>query len=421
MANRSAQAWDVLARHLELSARLPEERQLEVEASTIKRVTGWEPRLLMKMDSRSQRPPVLSRLQAMVLPVRNGRYAIVASDGYHDVEEPPACRSFHLSEGARGLRTLPWDTIPTSESQALDMALASGMLHDFLRESQLTLTIRGRLRSPAFSFQCRGARGPIDLSAEGVQIEVDAGLEGESIHLVEAKLGKRSDFHLRQLYYPFRMWSLRVQDKPVYAVFCAYHDRQFSFWKYTFGPPENYHGVQLLESAVYSLDPEVSPPAWRPIVRDGLQSSPTTPPEVPFPQADSLERVIDLVEAAAQNETLLYGFSDRQAGYYLNAARYLGLVEPQGNHLTAAGRTFLESQRHARHILILQAMVARPVWREALRSMEQSGELPASGAIQEWISLHTRLGEATLRRRAQTVLSWLRWVRAHFLDALFCP
>ena len=331
MSSSSAEAWEALVKHLELGSRLGEQALVEVEATTIKQVTGWEPRLLMKMDTRAQRPPALARLNASVLPVRNGRYAIVACDGYHDMEAPPGCTSFHLSEAARSLETLPWDTIPSSESQVLDMALASGMLQDFLQESHLTLTIRGRLRSPAFSFQCHSkGRGNIEIGVEGVQIEVDAGLEGEGVHLVEAKLGRRSDFHLRQLYYPYRMWSSRLRSKTVDAVFCAYHDRQFYFWKYTFSPPEHYHGVRLLASAVYSLDPEISPPAWRPIARDALQSTSLLKPTVPFPQADRLERVIDLIDALSQGILSLvdrYGFSDRQADYYLNAARYLGFVD----------------------------------------------------------------------------------------------
>jgi hypothetical protein len=301
------------------------------------------------------------------------------------------------------------------------MALASGMLHDFLGESRLALTIRGRLRSPAFSFHLRSHRGGLaEVQVEGVQIEVDAGLEGKGVHLLEAKLGKRSDFHLRQLYYPYRMWTMRVTSKPVSAVFCAYHDRQFFFWQYVFRPQDHYHGVHLLASASYSLDPEVSPPAWHPIVRDGLHNARVTP-DVPFPQADSLERVIDLVEALAHGEQSLYGFSERQAGYYLNAARYLGLVERDGLSLSRAGQQFVLAGRHARHIQLLQAMLQRPVLREALGFWEGNGELPTPAQVQEWLTEHTPLGGTTLRRRAGTVLSWLRWVRSNFLDVLFCP
>lgn len=421
MSITSAQAWEALSEHLQLPTRLAQDRLVEVEAGAIKQLTGWEPRLLMKMDSRSQRPPALARLQATILPVRNGRYAIVASDGYHDLEDPPGCTSFHLSEGARGLQTLPWDTIPSSESQVLDMALASGMLQRFLQESTLTLTIRGRLRSPAFTFQCQGHHGGLlELHVEGVQIEVDAGLEGDGVHLLEAKLGKRSDFHLRQLYYPYRMWTLRVTTKPVDAVFCAYHDRQFYFWKYAFTPSHHYHGLRLLASAVYSLDPEVSPPAWPPIVRDGLRDCALVVPGVPFPQADSLERVIDLVESLSQGGHSLYGFAERQADYYVNAARYLGFVEAESLHLSGSGLHFVQSKRHARHIQVLQAMLSRPVLRQALEFMEQSGELPTADRVQNWLAEHTRLGGTTLARRARTVLSWLRWVRSNFLDLLFC-
>ncbi|MBT9583167.1 hypothetical protein IV102_07450, partial [bacterium] len=75
MSITSAQAWEALSEQLQLPTRLAQDRLVEVEAGAIKQLTGWEPRLLMKMDSRSQRPPALARLQATILPVRNGRYA----------------------------------------------------------------------------------------------------------------------------------------------------------------------------------------------------------------------------------------------------------------------------------------------------------------------------------------------------------
>ena len=56
-------------------------------------------------------------------------------------------------------------------------------------------------------------------------------------------------------------------------------------------------------------------------------------PNLPFPQADKFERVINLCELL--NEKILnkdevtakYDFDARQTDYYTSAARYLGLID----------------------------------------------------------------------------------------------
>ena len=56
-------------------------------------------------------------------------------------------------------------------------------------------------------------------------------------------------------------------------------------------------------------------------------------PKLPFPQADSFERVINLCELLKQKGfiskndiTQNYDFDYRQTNYYSSAARYLGLI-----------------------------------------------------------------------------------------------
>src|SRR5690606_37028402 len=57
-------------------------------------------------------------------------------------------------------------------------------------------------------------------------------------------------------------------------------------------------------------------------------------PEIPFPQADNFERVINLCELLKQKEfitkeeiTQNYDFDARQTDYYSNAGKYLGLIQ----------------------------------------------------------------------------------------------
>ena len=407
------QAWKSLAEHLNLAEQLRLQRVVNVDASTLKRVTHLEPRLLMKFDSRAQRPAALA--EASIFPVRNGLYSIVACDAYHDLEYPGPPIYHNAARSARQLITLPWGSLPSSESQVLDMALASGMLGDFLQETGLALTIRGRLRCPAFSFCCQTLDGsPLELSVDGVQTEVDAGLEGQGIHLIEAKLGGRTDFHVRQLYYPLRMWSLRAGSKPVTALFCCYSDRLFHFWQYVFEPLDDYHGIRLLKSASYSLENEERPPS----LAEALASTRLGTAPVPFPQADNLGRLIDLVEAVASglatqdDLSLRYDFTIRQAAYYANAARFLGLLSQKTGalQLSPQGVQFAGSGRTARHAQLIKSLAQLPVFRPALEILQSSGRPPSNHRLAELIRESTELKGSTVLRRAGTVAAWLRWV-----------
>ena len=57
------------------------------------------------------------------------------------------------------------------------------------------------------------------------------------------------------------------------------------------------------------------------------------PEDIPFPQADKFERIINLCELLSKKEmhkdeiTQKYDFDSRQTNYYTAAARYLGLIE----------------------------------------------------------------------------------------------
>lgn len=235
MANLTGDAWQRLSERLDLTTRLLESGEpIIVTAETIKEITGREPRLMSKFDTRESRPLALA--QATILPVTNGTYAILSGDGYADVPPPTAVKHWRSPTQATRLGTLPWKTGPTSESQVLDMAGATGLLHDFLGDPGACLTIRGRLRSPKFKFDFETKHGPIPLTVDGVQIEVDSGFEGSSIHLIEAKLGARTNFHIRQLYYPLRMWATTLPTKSVSALFLAWSNRCYSLRKFRFDP-----------------------------------------------------------------------------------------------------------------------------------------------------------------------------------------
>ena len=207
-----------------------------------------EVRILCYQAQRSDRPAVFERMGLFLLPVRNGKYAIVRGEGYIDI---PEIISSPISHSPRMDFTLQSNLVGNSEMQHLDYAHASGMLEDFVGMGRLYLTIRGRKYTPSDGFGFRV--GDIDLDVKSVQTEVDAGYEGrDCLVLVEGKNTKIKDTIIRQLYYPFRKWSIDT-DKRVIPVFFDRKGDQYRFWMYDFEEEGCYNSIKLKKSTSYII------------------------------------------------------------------------------------------------------------------------------------------------------------------------
>jgi hypothetical protein len=413
MANLTSDAWDRLSKHLDLPARLSNSAEpVIVTAEVIKEISGREPRLMSKFDTRESRPAALA--QATILPITNGTYAIVSGDGYADVPAPKVIKRWHAERAASRFGSLPWRSAPMSEAQALDMASASRLLHDFLGDEDACLTIRGRLRSPQFGFRFATPSGSVPLSIDGVQIEVDSGFEGSSLHLIEAKLGARTNFHIRQLYYPLRMWTTLMPEKSVSAMFLTWSNRCYSLRKFRFDPLDDYHALVNSDAVDYYLD-EPGPIPSLDVLLDSTSEEDCT--GLPFPQADDVRRVIDVVDAVSTGIVsrtglaVRFDINERQADYYANAAAYLALVHrgEAGFQLTPLGAQFATQGYTDRQALLLRQIARRPVFRQAIATLCSSGVLPHRQQVADWVSVSTGLTGRTPFRRAATVLAWARW------------
>lgn len=391
--SRLHQAWE----------KIPVQGDLQlITADQVRQLSGREPRLMMKFDHSQGLPPELRDSGRFILPLRNGLYAIIKGQGYHQPEPltnvevfPPKTR-FALKTTEAGL----------SEMQHLDIAFNTGLLAHFLKEPVLYPTIRGRKRSPHFSFQvdCH------HLEVEGVQVEIDGGFEGRhSVTVVEAKIGECEDFHLRQLYYPFRFWS-SLTEKRVRPVFFTYDpgDDIYRFREYRFQPAERYGLPELVNSAAYRIgEPQQT---WLESVK--LQAG-------PVPQADRLDKValVPFLVAEGSNtpEELapLLEFSPRQGRYYLDAARSLGLLCDRFE-LTPAGLDYISATPEMRRVLLCRAVLKLPLCQELLTSLLLApGARLTRSEVDVLITRATRLAPNTASRRARTLWSWLSWVATH--------
>ena len=405
--------WAAIFKELAIPRKLKSKGIAFLTASQIRKYSGREPRLMSKFDSREERPQTLK--DVTLLPTENGRYALIAGDGYSDVAMLDHL-TYHRSDRLQGIESLPWRTQLSSESQVIDSALLASVIKEFTGEDDLSLTIRGRLRAPKFSFRFQGEVRTHQLEVDGVQVEVDAGYEGDRIYVLEAKMGGRSDFIVRQLYYPFRMWTQSEEvRKPVVPLFLTYSNRTYSLRMYRFTDPELYNSIELVEAKDYVLEEFA-----RPSIAEILQNTNLEPhPEgVPFPQADSVAKLIDLVDAVARGvndrEELAdqFDYNVRQSDYYGNAARYLGLVGRRNRGFIPLPETlrFAQTTLTDRLAIVMKAIASRPVFRDCLEDLERGTPTSPEKVAELVQHHHTNLSSDTSNRRARTVLAWMEWI-----------
>lgn len=165
-------------------------------------------------------------------------------------------------------------------------------------------------------------------------------------------------------------------------------------------------------------------PVPLPLLQDALDSLilVSEPKGIPFPQANSFDRIIDLCvnldfrnidkDRIAEE----YRFVYRQADYYARAAEYLGLVrrnEKKEVELDDEGINFLELQGVDSTLYIIMLVLKHVPFLESFDMLLASGEMPSADAVADVIRENTWYTGSTPRRRASTVIAWLKWIWCH--------
>lgn len=425
---KNDEAWKNIFKNLNLWDKINKDGFVYVTADELKVNSGnhREPRLMAKQDTLSSRPTVFKRYNLSMFPVDNGRY-IVFKDvtqrsyySYGPLLEDTLITEYVPKADVQNFKTLQLSTI-SSESQAIDYAYLISLLKTFTNEPNLFLTIRGRLRSNAFDFHLPDCNHRVNVS--GVQIEVDAGFESpDKIYILEAKIGKRDDFHIRQLYYPYRDWSIRT-DKEVIPIFVNYTNGIYYLTEFRFG--DEFGKLEIVQSRGFVVNEPV-----KQIIKfsEFVKTAPVAgePQDVPYPQANDLDKVIDIVTSFEEHTlntkeliSLYFDFDERQGDYYANAAIYLGFLkrdDDRGNkfELTPLGETLRHyNNRNQRNLLLLKQILVMPTFNTLVHDLIQLDcnlERLSIAHIAEVIDANTALSGDTLGRRASTVKRWLQWI-----------
>ena len=420
--SKNDRAWHRFFEKTDTLAKIEAQGFCYVEAQDLKEIARREPRLMAKQDTLSVRPVVFKRNDLVIFPVRNGRYIVFKDPDQKSYYELSA-QQYDLQPEVyySQVALTSFDSYPgsqsLSESQAIDFAYVSSLIKGFTQDNDLCLTIRGRLYSGQFHF-CLPVTG-YHVDVQSVQIEVDAGYESPNgIYLIEAKVGKRQDFHIRQLYYPYLEWSHRSQ-KRIVPIFLAYSNGKYYFYEFSFS--QQFGSLRLDRSACYTINES---PLARIDIVELLQDTTTElePDDIPYPQANDLDKVVDVISLVGSGITTktaiadFFEFDERQGDYYANAGRYLGLLDRTGQEyaLTDLGGHLLETRSISQRTgMLVRQMITRPTFRKAFKLLIEHGfevEAVAANDIAQVVEEFTDLSGSTPPRRASTVKNWLRWV-----------
>lgn len=416
-------AWNKIFDELDVSQKILEQGKFVITAQQIKGISGREPRLMAKFDHGENLPKVFRDNGLAILPISRGSYVISNFNVYHqfEVEDAPIERLSLPSY----IQSLDADNI-FSETVALNSAFASGMLKDFLDDEELLSTVSGRMKSGDLEFSIDNTRTnvPQRVTVNNAQIEIDAAYEGiESLAIFEAKNDLSSDFLVRQLYYPFLTWSNKMT-KSVRPVFLVYSNGIYRLYEYGFERSDSYNSIKLVKHKRYSVEDISISMADIQDVFKNIQLV-DEPSDIPFPQADDFERVINLCELLNGHQQLTrnevtdnYAFNSRQTNYYVDAARYLGLVEKNRNdgdvayRLSSYGLRVLRMPYKQRQLELCKGILQHRAFYLTFQQSQQVGVVPRKQQIMKNLEASTsdEMSETTLGRRSSTVRGWIEWI-----------
>lgn len=385
-----------------------------------------EARLMTKFDHRSQTPKIFKENKLSILPISRGNYIVGKFETFHDFTQVKDNIEIEKIPFPISIESLNPEEI-TSEATAINCAFIAGIIQDFTGESDLYPTISGRMSSLSFDFSIdlNDKKELLNVKVNNSQIEIDGGYEGtNSLIVIEAKNDISDNFLIRQLFYPYRLWMKKISKK-VRPVFLTYTNGVFHLREYSFLDSRHYNSIQLVNQKKYTIQEEkiINIEVIQKSLKKVLLRQ---EPNVPFPQADYFPRIINLCELlkrelvlSKEEITQEYDFSWRQAGYYSDAAIYLGLIERKQENKTSAyqlserGVKLFEIPIFDRKLELIELILAQGIFKKTLELYFKKGDVPSKKEVVEMMrnaDLHDVKSDETYKRRSSTVLAWIKWI-----------
>jgi len=377
-----------------------------------------EPRLMTKFDCYADLPEVFKKNNLSILPISRNKYVLSRHNIFTKIEaneKPSEIKSYQIPEHLQSIKV----NQITSEAVALNCAYICQILSDFIGDVDIVPTINGRMGTTRFDFNIANNLQDIDkVSVENSQIEIDGAYEGvEYLTIIEAKRRITDDFITRQLYYPYRTLATKVS-KPIKLIYLLYSNGVFSLREYAFDRLDDYNSIKIVKHIEYRIE------EFKINIISLIQLLKATPIVVeplspPFPQADRFERIINICELIhtetrkKEDFTDIFQFDKRQTDYYLNACKYLGLVEETKKEisLNQLGQKVITSNFDERHKILIQQILSHAVFSKSLEETLDSGKpIETSRIVEIMKECKINVTGATFKRRAMTVKGWVNWI-----------
>ena len=415
-------AWESLFEKYQILDSINQDGVYKISAKVIN--TEREARLMTKFDHHIQLPSIFKQNNLTIQPDSRGSYIIGRFKSYQNLPK----------ESFIDIKEVSFpdyiDTInPTniySESCAILCAYNAGIIDDLLGE-KTKLTVSGRMSTGKFSYLINSTQEQTsyEVNVDNSQCEIDSGFEGNNIlAIIEAKNQTVDDFLVRQLYYPYRLWKTKTQ-KQIVPIFLFYSNDIFSFYIYRFTDDKYYNSIELVGKKKYQIG------ANKIELNDiiAILNRVKIKPEIegiPFPQANSFIRIVDLIMQIYNINTPLsqediisnYAFDIRQSQYYTNAAIYLGLIQKNADReqgltysITERGINIIERTPKRKNLAFVECILEKKVFNQTLGIYLQADSKPTINQVVQIMSQsQLNLSPQTMLRRGQTVLAWIDWI-----------
>ncbi len=380
---------------------------------------------MAKWDSTRSLPKVLKDNKINLLPDSRSSYVISDFMLYQEIPELEE----HVTQMTH-VKLPDYESIDvnniSSEANAINVLLLTGILDDFLKTNENVSTFNGRMGTGAFDFTVDTYRKVKQkVSVNNAQCEIDGGFENDSsVVIMEAKNVVHEDFHIRQLYYPYRLWKTKV-NKPIRLVFSLYSNMIYRLFEYRFNVLEDYSSIELVNTKNYSLqdttitlDDLIKVRKTTSVKTDDKMKN----TKVPFIQADSMNRIVSLLENLYENPMTpvqiaeLMDFEPRQSDYYFNAGRYLGMfVKTYDDNqrvvsLTPLGVKLFKLNYKERQLKLVGLILEHKIFSKFFDEVIETGEIPNKSDIADEMRKLNVCGESQIERRSSSVYGWLKWI-----------
>lgn len=414
-------AWESLFEKYSIVERINEEGVFNITSAQINEF--HQARLMAKFDYQEKLPQIFLQNELAILPMTNRSYVIGRFNIFESITNNKKLETKNAKKLPHHITAIDIDHI-SSETTALLCANICGILKSFFREETITHVIGGRMGSGDFEFKL----SDINFSVSKSQIEIDGGFESEKyIYLVEVKNLIHDNFLVRQIYYPYRTWTKKLEekniDKKVRNIFLTYSDGNFYLREYEFENPEDPSSIKMVNEDRYSI---VKDALNLEIIREILDSVKIVEePKSPFPQCDDLGKVINLCELLCYRDEEMskaeiseeFHFVDRQAAYYGEGAIYLNLIVYNKNKtysLTQLGEKVFSQSLQQRQIELVRIILSHKPFNIVMQDYIEQSECPSTKRIIELLKdydmYNVNSEGSTFKRRCSTVKGWVNWI-----------